>query len=382
MIFLKKIILFVFLSLGVVAFSRKDFLNSEISNNSKSNNESRGVFISYIELDKYITDDISSSKENVEDIVKRVKDLKLNRIILQVRAFQDAIYPSKIFPYSDCLINTKFDLLDYFLKECHRKKIEVYAWINPYRIRGTSDVNSISKISPAYKYIGSDIVYVGNGIYFNPSKQVVEDLIYSGVEELIDNYKVDGILFDDYFYPSNDIDIRDYNTYIKNNEWLSLNDYHLLIINKMVKRIHGLCESKNVLFGISPDGNMENNYNKNFCDIKTWLSSDQYVDFIMPQIYYGFFNEAKSFKKVLDEWSSLVTNKDIKFYIALAFYKVGEEDKYARGGKDEWILADDIIMRQIILSRNKNNYNGFSLFRYDYLLDEEKELKNVKRILK
>ena len=115
---------------------------------------------------------------------------------------------------------------------------------------------------------------------------------------------------------------------------------------------------------------------------------DDYVDFIMPQVYYGFFNESKAFKTVIDEWNNLIKNDDIKLYIALAFYKVGLVDKYARSGSDEWILNDDIIMREIILARNLKYYEGFSLFRYGYLFDSTLytdttmlEIKNIKKIL-
>ena len=108
----------------------------------------------------------------------------------------------------------------------------------------------------------------------------------------------------------------------------------------------------------------------------------------MPQVYYGFFNESKSFKSVIDEWNNLIKN-DIDLYIALAFYKVGVIDNYARGGSNEWIINNDIIMREIILSRNLKYYKGFSLFRYDYLFNTELythttmlEIENIKKILK
>ena len=152
--------------------------------------------------------------------------------------------------------------------------------------------------------------------------------------------------------------------------------------------MHDVCGKYSVSFGISPDGNISNNYDKVFADVKTWLSSSEYVDFIMPQVYYGFFNESKAFKTVIDEWNNLIKNDDIKLYIALAFYKVGLIDKYAKSGSDEWILNDDIIMREIILARNLKYYEGFSLFRYGYLFDSTLytdttmlEIKNIKKIL-
>lgn len=160
----------------------------------------------------------------------------------------------------------------------------------------------------------------------------------SGVLELVKNYKVDGVLFDDYFYPNNEIDIKDYEAYIESNAYISKEQYNLDVVSRLIKDVHDVCNKYGVLFGVSPDGNIENNYNKVFADVKKWCSSNEYVDFIMPQIYYGFLNEARSFKKAIDEWESIVTDLDVGLQIALAFYKVGENDYYAKGGSNgmEW----------------------------------------------
>lgn len=357
------------------------------------NNELRAVFISYIELNKYVKDkNEETSKNNIKTMIENIDKFGFNTLILQIRSFSDAIYESDIFPWSSTIsieegIDPGYDVLQYFIELCLEKNISVIGWINPYRVRSSSN-SFISSTNPAYKYIGTDYLYDDEGIYFNPSKQEVEDLIVTGIEEVIKKYKLDGILFDDYFYPNTELDYLDYLAYLETNEYISFDNYHLMIINKLIKRVHDVCSKYNVLFGISPDGNISNNYDKVFADVKTWLSSSEYVDFIMPQVYYGFFNESKAFKTVIDEWNNLIKNDDIKLYIALAFYKVGLVDKYARSGSDEWILNDDIIMREIILARNLKYYEGFSLFRYDYLFDSTLytdttmlEIKNIKKIL-
>lgn len=372
----------------VVLYNNKDSKTTI----KKSNNEVRAVFISYIELTKYIKNkDVDVSKDNINKMISNIKNLGFNTVIVQIRSFSDAIYESNIFPWSSTVSSSEgvfpgYDILDYFIEVCKTNNILIFGWINPYRVR--SSVSSISNLNPAYKYIGTDYLFEDEGIYYNPSKQEVEDLIVAGVEEVVSNYKLDGILFDDYFYPNQDLDYLDYLQYLESDDSLSFNEYHLMIINKMIKRVHEVCNKHNVLFGISPDGNIENNYNKVFADVKRWLSSDEYVDFIMPQVYYGFFNQSKSFKSVIDEWNSLISG-NIDLYIALAFYKVGVVDRYARSGSDEWINNSDIIMREIILSRNLKHYNGFSLFRYDYLFDNSLytnttmlEIENMKKILK
>ena len=367
-------------------------LFANIKETSGKKEELKGVFISYIELNNYLKEKSDEEiKNNIKQMIKNTEKLKLNTIFLQVRSQADAIYNSKIYPFSFYINEEEkmpFDILEYFIEESHKKNIKVYAWINPYRIRTNSNIDSITQNNPAYQYINSDYIYVNNGIYFNPSKKEVEDLIVNGVKEVL-RYQVDGVLFDDYFYPDNEIDYKDYEEYIKNNNYIDKDIYNLNVVNRMIKRVHQECKSKNVLFGISPDGNIENNYNKNYADVKEWLESEEYIDFIIPQIYYGFYNTSKSYMNVVKEWEKLIKNNKIKYYIALAFYKVGKVDNYAKNGKNEWLENNNIIMKEIIISRNLKKYDGFVLFRYENLFNSEqftnnsiKEIENIKKIIK
>ena len=363
------------------------FIN--IKETSSKKEELKGIFISYIELNKYLKN--SNVKENINKMINNVDSMKLNTIILQVRSQADAIYASNIYPFSFYINEEEImsiDILQYFIETAHKKNIKVYAWINPYRIRTNENIETISINNPAYKYIDTDYLYINNGIYFNPSKKEVEDLIVEGVKEVL-NYNIDGLLFDDYFYPDNEIDIKDYEEYINDNIYISKEEYNLNIINRLIKRVHKECRNKNIPFGISPDGNVENNYNKNYADVKKWLETDEYIDFIIPQIYYGFYNSTKGYMKVVKEWEELIKNESIKYYIALAFYKVGTIDNYAKEGREEWIYNDNVIMKEIIISRNLKKYDGFVLFRYDNLFDYNsftnnsiKEIENIKKIIK
>ena len=144
---------------------------------------------------------------------------------------------------------------------------------------------------------------------------------------------------------------------------------------------------KDVVFGISPEGNLENNYKKHFLNVEEILSTSGYVDYIMPQLYFGFKNQVKPFKETLDTWNSLIKANNIKLIPALAFYKIGREDVYAKSGSNEWIEDDNIISRQIEYSRTKSKYDGFSLFRYDYIFntsENEKisnEVKSLRKLL-
>lgn len=371
-------------------------MNKKEDNNITNNfEEDRYVFISYIDYSYLKGKDENILKEEINKMVLNIKENNFNGIILQVRAFSDAIYYSKIFSPSLYIVNNendklKLDMLDYFIKLSHENNIKLIAWINPYRIRSNNDISSISGNNIVNKYLNTSSVEIKNGIYFNPAKDEVLDLIIKGVLEIVKNYDVDGILYDDYFYPSKTCDLKDYELYKTQGGTNSLEDFRRDNINKLIRKTYENIKEVNsdVLFGISPSGNMNNNYNAEYLDIN-YLIENKIVDFIMPQIYYGFDNTNLPFVDTVNSWSNLVKDTNIKFYVALALYKSGLEDKYAKTGINEWINNNDIISKQIIVSRNTYNYEGFSIFRYDYLFNSKKDNKQlldevfyVKKLLK
>lgn len=303
----------------------------------------------------------------------------INRIFLQVRPFSDSIYNSDIFPYSHTISgyqgkSIQFDVLDYFIKRAHKENIKIHAWINPYRISNDTDIAFISKINPAYKWLNTNHIKIidNKGIYYNPASSEVKKLVTDGVVEIIENYDVDGILFDDYFYPDDTIDLENYKE-VENT--ISLEDFRLSQVNELISNVYKKIKELNprVLFGISPDGNIDNNYEKHYADVKKWLSDDNYIDYIMPQIYYGFLHQTKPFIETINEWNNLIKN-NVELIPVLSLYKSGEIDSYAGSGGNEWVENDNIIKKQIQVSRNLSNYVGFSLFRYDFLVKNNKSV--------
>lgn len=372
-IIVKKIVLILLLVIVINLLFIEDTSDNRKEENSE---EMKGIFFSYIEENNYFKNKTNKEiKKHIKEIINLTKKNNFNTIIIQVRSFSDALYNSTIFPKS---INTSINILQEFIKESKKNNIKVYAWINPYRISNNKN-EELPTNSPAYKWLGTDNVKIlENGIYYNPAKDEVRDLIKRGVEEIVKNYSIAGLIFDDYFYPSNDIDILNYTEYIKTNN-ISLEEYHLDNVNRLIKSIHDSIKriNKNIKFGISPDGNIDNNYHKNFADVKKWCNSKKYIDFIMPQIYYGFENSTKPYIATINEWSNIIKDNSISLYFALAFYKIGNIDTYAKEGMYEWIKNDDIIMRQILIARNNAKYKGFALFRYDNLFNKNLKTKNT-----
>ena len=352
--------------------------------------EERGVFISYIDYGHFR----GKSKDEIEtlitDMVNNVSYFGLNSIILQVRPFSDAIYPSEIYESSHTVVKNEgdelpLDILKYFIEISKEKNIDVYAWINPYRIRNENNTGDISKNSYYYKWLDTNLIEkTKDGIYLNPARSEVVDYITDGIKELCKNYDIKGVLFDDYYYPTDTIDLENYE---KTDKSLNLKEYRINNINKLIEESYKAVKSvnKEIKFGLSPAGNIENNLDKEYLDVKSVLKSD-YIDFIIPQLYYGFSNSTKPYISTLNDWNEInVNNKDL--YVALSLYKSGKIDTFAGKGENEWIEENDIIKKQIITARNKKNYKGFYIFRYEYLFNIhnnnnlEKETKNLKDLI-
>ena len=359
--------------------------------------EKRFIFISYIELAKYLNDkEETIMKNTIDDMINQCKDFGFTDIILQVRSFSDAIYYSDIFPSSITIVSKEgdklpFDVLDYFIKMSHKNNIRLHAWINPYRIRSNLSKAEIKDNNPAFKYLNTNKVEKNaKGIFYNPADEEIRKLILSGVDEILDNYDIDGIHYDDYFYPSDTIDLENYNEAKKDNQDLTLQQFRLENTTKLIKETYERVKKKdkNILFGISPEGNITNNYEVNYIDTKKFASEEGYVDYLMPQIYFGFFNSVKPFYQTVKEWNSYITTNKVKLIPALAFYKVGCEDLYAKEGQYEWVESNNIIAREVLTSRPLSNYQGFAIFRYDSILSDNlteqafKEKENLKNILK
>ena len=378
-----------FLFIIVVMFIIATFFiigNKKTNVNSSSDKslEYKAIFFSYIEINKYIKNN-NSAKKNIDLVIDNLSSDGFNLILLHVRSFSDSIYNSNIFPN---YLNLDFDVLDYFIEKAHDKNIDVHAWINPYRI--SSDKNFvIEEDHPAYSFLNTtNIKILDNGVYYNQASLDVTNLIVSGVEEIVSNYDIDGIIFDDYFYPSKDIDNEDYLLYKDSGGDMNISEYRMNNISNMISGVYSCIKknNKDILFGISPQGNISNNYNNEYLDIKKILSEEGYIDYIMPQIYFGFNNGSRPFVETIKEWSNLIINEKIMLIPVLSLYKSGSSDKYAGSGINEWIDNSDIIKRQIIYSRNIKFYYGFSVFRYDHFYNStnsmmKEEVSNIKDIL-
>ena len=362
--------------------------------------EIRAVWINYNELNEIIkssknTDELSNSIENV---IKNCKSFGLNRIFLHVRAYADAYYCSEVFPVTDSLENRiksdkSFDPLKLFCETAHNYGIKIDAWINPYRISYCADTDKLKNmlVKEMIENTSTDICIIDKGIFFNPASQKTQSLIINGVREILNNYKVDGIHIDDYFYPVTDesFDEKSYSIYTKSGGKLDLMSWRTENVNSLISQIYSTVKSYDdkLIFSISPSADIDLNLNEYCADVNLWCSQRGYADYIIPQIYFGFNNENLPFEKVVGEWENLLNTNEVKLCFGLACYKIGKEDEYAGTGRNEWIKNHSIISRQICFVRKSESYHGFSLYSYSSLFYPEnveknkKELQNIENVI-
>ena len=352
-----------------------------------SNTEMRGVWITYMELSMENEEDKSEKRfrEKFKEIVVNCKNFGFNTLIVQVRPFCDALYKSDYFPWSHILTgnqgeNPNYDPLKIMCEICNTYNLEIHAWINPYRVSLNETPSEFSNDNP-YVADNSIAIETKSGIILDPSSEKARKLIVDGVLEIIRNYDIDAIQFDDYFYPTDieDNDSTQYSNYVELiGESNSMNiDYWReanvnMLICEVYKAIH--LESDTVKFGISPQGNIDNN-KKLYADVKSWCSCRGFVDYICPQIYFSLENPSLTFEDSLKSWTSLEYDDKVDLYVGLAGYKAGSD-------KDSgtWLESDEILAQEYDIIKNNETVKGFMLYSYSSILDDtsQYEMANLK----
>lgn len=334
-------------------------------------------------------------QENFDKIVQTSAEKGMNTLIVHVRPFGDALYPSEYFPWSHVVggtqgVNPGYDPLEYMVEATHKAGMEFHAWVNPLRVQSQKTPSILSEDNPAQKWSKEEgkenwVLKTDSGTYYNPGVEEVRSYIAEGVAEIVRNYEVDGVQFDDYFYPTQDtgFDKSTYEAYCKEAEKggyasLSQSEWRTANINALVSLVYQKikAEKPEVVFGISPQGNLSNDKAMG-ADVATWCAAKGYVDYICPQMYVNFENDALPFTETIATWKSLLLEDSIQFYIGLAVYKAGSDVD-----DGTWEKSDDIIAKQVMAGRDID-CDGFMFYSYDYLDTEQtqKEMENVMKVL-
>lgn len=390
-----------FLIVFVIAFVFNSCTVAEVKNdNDENKSDIIAAWLNYNEIAELINN--SPSKEDFEATIKKVmtelKEYSVNTVFLHVRAFDDCFYVSSIFPVSRYCTDEngrlKFDILETFIKIGHSLNIKIHAWVNPYRISNSMNIDELDEQYWAKKMYNENnddqrLIICEKGIFYNPASLEAQKHIIDGVKEIINNYNVDGIHFDDYFYPTTlpEIDSDFYNEYIASGGKMTLAEYRRQCVNSLISGVYSAIKNYNdkIIFSVSPSGKINENVDEYYCDVRLWGTKKGYVDYLIPQLYYGFNNENYSFAEAVDDWKSIIGD-DVKLIIGLPLYKIGKEDKFAGTGANEWIENNDVISRQISYIR-RNGINEFSFYSGSYLYssnlseNDKNELQSIKNIL-
>lgn len=309
----------------------------------------RGVWLSYIELDGMLK---SADPEGAIATAMEVCESEgMNTVFFHVRAHGDAYFSSTVWPKATAM-GTDFDPLACAVNEAHKRGLALHAWVNPYRIGNAPAKDAIC--------------FEKNGVwYYAPHDPAARQSVLDGVREILERYDVDGVHFDDYFYPT--AMNPNGETFENIPPGTDVTTWRQTHVDTLVSGVYGLCRQHGKPFGVSPVADYRRSATAAYADVTRWMAEAGYIDYICPQLYVGFRHGSKPFLPLLEEWADLPRQKNVKLYIGLALYKVGlQNDPYAGAGADEWATDTDIIARQIEAVREKAD--GYVLFRYGNLM--------------
>ncbi len=322
----------------------------------------------------------------IQQMIDNITTLGINTIFVQVRPNGDSLYPSEIFPMSQYAVGRvgakpEYDPFDMILRTAHNAKLSVHAWINPLRCFSSANRKNLTEEYLLVRWCETDYMREIDGMwYLNPAYGEVHRLIADGIREILEKYPVDGIHMDDYFYPTADPSFDDhaYGNYIENGGTFSLSDFRRASVNKMVATLYQTVKSKNksLLFGISPGGNTQRNYHELYADVAAWCKNSGYVDYICPQLYFGFEHATVPFDRLCEEFSQMTKAGYARLIIGMTLGKAyngfyGIEDAYAGSGRREWIENTDILYRSLTRAAQTPNCDGVAYFSYQFFYSPE-----------
>lgn len=320
----------------------------------------------------------AEQQEELIQILEKVRQTNMNAVFVQVRPCTDAFYPSRFAPWSAFLTGTQgkdpgYDPLAFMVQEAHRRNLQLHAWFNPYRVSLKSQLSELSPNNPARLH-PEWVVSYGGKLYFNPGLPMVRELLEASILEVVKAYEIDGVHFDDYFYPYPDgsqpyPDAATYQQYGAAT-FPNVADWRRDNVNRLVSSIHAKIKAVNpaIQFGISPFGVWRNksvdptgsdtragvtNYDSLYADTRTWIKN-RWVDYVAPQLYWNIGFERAAYEKLVPWWSNEVAGTPVNVYIGQAAYLIGQ-------GSAAWNKPDE-MPNQLRLNQSFSAVKGSIYF--------------------
>ena len=356
---------------------------NEASRHPKS--EMRAAWIATVDnIDwpaKGVTDP-EQQKQQFIQLLDQLEDAGMNAVIMQIKPTADAFYPSQYGPWSEWLTGEQgkdpgYDPLAFLLEEVHKRNMEFHAWFNPYRISLQGDINKLVADHPARQH-PEWVEEYGGKLYFNPGVPEAQQFIIDGIMEVVRNYDIDAVHFDDYFYPYpvTGVDFPDTDTFNQyKGSFTNKSDWRRNNVNTFIQNVKEAikAEKSYVKFGISPFGIWKNkssdpsgsettgleSYHAIYADSKKWVE-EEWIDYITPQIYWNIGYSAAAYDKLIDWWSGIVSGKNVHLYSGQAVYRIGSNA--------DWSNPDE-MPNQIQYNRNFEEVRGSMYFSSKWFKD-------------
>lgn len=359
--------------------------------------EFRGVWIATVDNINWPSKpglSVEEQKKEYIDILDEIKALNMNAIIMQVRPTADRFYskPSSE-PWSKYITGESgkypgYDPLAFFIEEAHKRNLEFHAWFNPYRItlkKGEEIPNGhIAKKNPDW------VIKYGGKYYYDPGNPAAREFTEKVIVDVVKNYDIDGVHMDDYFYPypvldnkRKEVPFNDDKTFNKYGKGTKRDDWRRENTNKFVKELsHKIKKEKPyVKFGISPFGVWRNNdkdptgsntragaenYDTLYADTRVWIKNN-WIDYIVPQIYWDFNLKAAPYGVLVDWWINEVKGSNVNLYVGHAAYKLN--------GTKAWRNENELI-NQVKYNRKTGKVQGSVYFGFDKIQKNSLNIKN------
>ncbi|MCR9226897.1 MAG: family 10 glycosylhydrolase [Flavobacteriaceae bacterium] len=355
--------------------------------------EFRGVWIATvanIDWPKHPDDDVAKKKKDFINILDFYQKMNFNAAIVQVRTAGDALYPTDLAPWSRYLSGTEGKApsgfenpLEWMISETHKRGMEFHAWLNPYRATVSLDTTLLSQEHDYYQHPDWMVSY-GTKNYYNPGLPKVREKFGRIIEELVTQYELDAIHFDDYFYPYKieGESFDDTETFsIYGLEGQTMEDWRRSNVDSLVKNVHRTIKKHKpwVQFGISPFGVWKNKstdpqgsdtkagqttYEDLYADPLLWVQQG-WLDYLAPQVYWSMEYPVASHKTIAAWWANNSLNTNL--YIGNGTYKIKNNADKAWEKKNE-------IPKQLNYSRNLENIRGNIFFSAKSLIGQHEKV--------
>jgi uncharacterized lipoprotein YddW (UPF0748 family) len=330
-----------------------------------------------------------TQKAQIRQIVAAASRTGLNALMVQVRPESDALYSSRLEPWSRYLTGVQgaapgYDPLDYFIRIGRQQGIAIHAWINPYRAAANaSEARSDNHVS---RQLSGAVHRIGNALWLDPGDPAVREHVINVVRDIVERYPVAGVILDDYFYPYPSRSYAkgsfpDRAFYAKYGGNADLGDWRRENINQLIRDLHYAINAArpDILFGVSPFGIYRKGYPATvtveldqyqdlYADPLAWLRNG-WVDYLSPQLYWRD-KSAQSFSALLEWWRSPVVNPhEIPIYPSISIDRLGRPDNWPSSE-----IASQLAIESSIKPRSSG---GFILWSVGPLLENKKGIALV-----